>query len=220
MLSLLRSDFAQWPCAVPYDLQPLVSPNLYRFVLPFRHEQVPLVEVHKWNSWVLHHSLIISNSWYVLCISFFVTPSSEVILVTSWQVSVAEFLWNERKWRMERLSFKWWVGLIGPKLNLPTGPTLINWVTGDFIFMGPFFLQVNTASVSLSLFLLCNCFYSDCWRSGATSMVTTVLSIIGYQSFLGQCCMLIPPIKSIYIINLHLPPFIQGDNLDTLPLKW
>lgn len=43
-------------------------------------------------------------------------------------------------------------------------------------------------------------------------MVTTVLSIIGYQSFLGQSCMLIPPIKSIYIINLHLPPFIQGDN--------
>ena len=44
---------------------------------------------------------------------------------------------------MERLSFKWWVGLIGPKSNLPT---LINRVTGDFMFMGPFFLQVNTAS--------------------------------------------------------------------------
>ena len=47
---------------------------------------------------------------------------------------------------MERLSFKWWVGLIGPKSNLPT---LIHRVTGDFMFMGPFFLQVNTASESL-----------------------------------------------------------------------
>lgn len=72
MLSL-RSDFAQWPCAGPNDLEPLVSSDLYRFVLPFRHKQVPLVEVHKWDSWVLHHSLIISNAWYVLCISLYVT---------------------------------------------------------------------------------------------------------------------------------------------------
>lgn len=75
---------------------------------------------------------------------------------------------------MERLSFKCWVGLIGQKLNLPT---LINRVTGDFRFMGPFFLQVNTASLSLSLFLLLlswGCFYSDGWRSGASSMATTV----------------------------------------------
>lgn len=76
---------------------------------------------------------------------------------------------------MERLSFKCWVGLIGQKLNLPT---LINRVTGDFRFMGLFFLQVNMASLSLCLFLLLllwwDCFYNDCWRSGATSMVTTV----------------------------------------------
>jgi hypothetical protein len=48
-------------------------------------------------------------------------------------------------------------------------------------------------------------------KSDSYGRCKVILSKIGFQIYLGQCHILIPAIKSLYTIDLHMPPVIERE---------